>query len=256
MWGKSCSHGQDDVVSGREAGRMNPIMIPAGRPLRVVGDVHGDSRGFGAALATDRFVVQLGDLVDDGPDSAGTLRQAFAMLDEGRGVFLLGNHDWKLARALAGRDVRITPKLAATLAQLDDALREQARTALARAPAWLRAGDNFFVHGGFHTAMLGSAAPDLEADPPAGHAHGALARALYGEPTGYTQPDGYPERSLRWVDRIPAGLTVYCGHDQRSRNGRPLVLKGEAGGRAIFLDTGAGKGGHLSWIDIDAPTQS
>jgi protein phosphatase len=23
------------------------------------------------------------------------------------------------------------------------------------------------------------------------------------------------------------------------------------GGRAVFLDTGAGKGGHLSWMDID-----
>ena len=29
--------------------------------------------------------------------------------------------------------------------------------------------------------------------------HGALARALYGEPTGRIQPDGYPERSLRWA---------------------------------------------------------
>ena len=80
--------------------------------------------------------------------------------------------------------------------------------------------------------------------------HGALARALYGEPTGRMQPDGYPERSLRWVDRIPAGLTVYCGHDQRSTNGRPYTRRGAAGGKAVFLDTGAGKGGHLSWIDL------
>ena len=26
--------------------------------------------------------------------------------------------------------------------------------------------------------------------------------------------------------------------------------EGSAGGQAIFLDTGAGKGGHLSWIDL------
>jgi len=25
----------------------------------------------------------------------------------------------------------------------------------------------------------------------------------------------------------------------------------EAGGRAVFMDTGAGKGGHLSWMDLD-----
>jgi protein phosphatase len=28
------------------------------------------------------------------------------------------------------------------------------------------------------------------------------------------------------------------------------VHEGELGGRAMFLDTGAGKGGHLSWIDL------
>jgi protein phosphatase len=30
-----------------------------------------------------------------------------------------------------------------------------------------------------------------------------------------------------------------------------LTRLGNAGGTAVFLDTGAGKGGHLSWIDID-----
>ena len=49
-------------------------MIPAGVGLRVVGDVHGDIRAFRAATATDRFVVQLGDLSDHGPDSAAVLR--------------------------------------------------------------------------------------------------------------------------------------------------------------------------------------
>ena len=31
----------------------------------------------------------------------------------------------------------------------------------------------------------------------------------------------------------------------------PPRRTGQAGGTAIFLDTGAGKGGHLSWIDLD-----
>jgi protein phosphatase len=46
---------------------------------------------------------------------------------------------------------------------------------------------------------------------------------------------------------------LYCGHDRRSSNGRPLTITGAKGGKAVFLDTGAGKGGHLSWIDIAAP---
>jgi protein phosphatase len=223
-------------------------MIPPHAALRVVGDVHGDARGFAAALATDRFVVQLGDLTDGGPDSAAVLRRMFRALDAGSGLFLLGNHDLKLARALAGQPVRRDAALEATLAQLDPPLAARAATEIARAPAWLQRGRVFLVHGGFHTAMLDQAAP---VGLPS-RIDGPLARALYGEATGRIQPDGYPERSLRWVDRIPAGLTVYCGHDQRSVDGRPYVRRGAAGGTAVFLDTGAGKGGHLSWIDLPA----
>ncbi len=195
-------------------------------PLRVVGDVHGDAVGFAWAAATDCFVVQLGDLVDQGPRSDEALRIMFRLIDAGRGLFLLGNHDHKLARALAGQPVRLDPGLEATLRQLDPAIRERALAEIARAPAWVRAGDRLFVHAGFHTDMLEGPAPEVGLGRP----NGPVARALFGEPTGRLQPDGYPERSLRWVDRIPAGLTVYCGHDRRSRDGRPYVRRGTAGG--------------------------
>jgi len=220
-------------------------LIPPDACLRVIGDVHGDIRAFTYAVATDRFIVQLGDLVDYGPDSAGVLRAMFALMDAGRGIFLLGNHDHKLARALAGHDVRLTEDLRATLAQLDEGLKVRALAEIARAPAWLRTEKCLFVHGGFHTAMLQEA-------PPTGlaRAEGVLARALFGQPTGRTQPDGFPERSLAWIARIPADLTVYCGHDRRSTDGRPARFVNENGGAAVFLDTGAGKGGHLSWIDL------
>lgn len=225
---------------------MNAASIPAGAKIRVVGDVHGDATGFAYAIATDRYIVQLGDLVDHGPDSAGTLRMMFDLVEAGRGLFILGNHDLKLARALSGDQVRIEPVVQASIDQLDDDLRTRVPRMVAEAPAWLRFGSVLFVHGGFHTAMLEQPSPDHGLDRP----HGPLARALYGEPTGRMQSDGYPERSLRWVDRIPDGLTVYCGHDRRSNDGRPYVRHGSQGGTAVFLDTGAGKGGHLSWIDL------
>lgn len=226
------------------------MSLPAGRALRVVGDVHGDARAFAIAADTEHFVVQLGDVIDYGPDSAECLRIALRLVEEGRGVFLLGNHDLKLRRALAGRDVRLGPELAATLAQLDPELRARAAAAIDAAPVWLRQGSRLFVHGAFHTDML-----EVEPPPvPEGRVHGVLARALYGQTTGRLQPDGYPERVLHWVDWIPPGLTVYCGHDRRSVDGRPYVRTGRAGGTAVFLDTGAGKGGHLSWIDLPAET--
>jgi protein phosphatase len=224
------------------------LRSPAGRPLRVVGDVHGDATAFAYAVDTDRFVIQLGDLVDYGPDSAGVLRLMFQLIDEGRGLFLLGNHDLKLARVLAGQAVRLNPQLIATLAQLDAPLRQRFAMEARRAPLWLRVGNRMFVHAGFHTEMLLGDAPETEI----GRALGVTARALFGEPTGHSQTDGFPERSLRWVNRIPDDLTVYVGHDRRSPDGRPLEIRARSGGRAIFLDTGAGKGGHLSWIDLPA----
>ena len=220
--------------------------IPPDAKVRVVGDVHGDAAAFAYAVATDRFIVQLGDLPDHGPDSAGTLRMMFDLVETGRGLFILGNHDLKLARVLSGDHLRADPPVQATITQMDDALKARTLRLVAQAPAWLLWGSTFFVHGGFHTAMLDQPSPDHGLERP----HGPVARALYGEPTGRTQPDGFPERSLRWVDRIPAGLTVYCGHDCRSNDGRPYVRHGASGGTAIFLDTGAGKGGHLSWIDL------
>ena len=51
------------VVSGSE----RPRAIPPGCGVRVVGDVHGDAAAFAYASATDRFVLQLGDLTDHGP---------------------------------------------------------------------------------------------------------------------------------------------------------------------------------------------
>jgi hypothetical protein len=228
-----------------------PLSIPRDRPLRVVGDVHGDIAGFRYAADTEKFVVQLGDLVDYGPDSAGVLRIMFDLIDRGQGLFLLGNHDLKLARYLLGQKIRSNAELVSTARQMDGPLRARFLDEVARAPLWLQSGDRLFVHAGFHTEMMMGPSPPMEI----GRAIGIHARALFGEPTGHIQQDGFPERSLRWVGRIPAGMTVYVGHDRRSQDGRPLTQWARGGGRAIFLDTGAGKGGHLSWVDLPAEAE-
>ncbi len=225
--------------------------------LRVVGDVHGDAVAFAHAVAgaeAERlFLLQLGDLTDHGPNSPGALRLIFGLLDARRGRFLLGNHDHKLRRVLTGQRVHVPPEgLGRTLAQLaaapdGEALKRRAVVEIAAAPAWLRMGNWFFVHAGWHPAMLLRPSP-----PDAGlqRPDPVLSRALFGQVTGRLRADGYPDRVHGWVDRIPAGMTLYCGHDRRSPDGRPYVQEGAEGGLAVFLDTGAGKGGHLSWIDL------
>ena len=128
---------------------MTTPAIPPDAKVRVVGDVHGDATGFAYAIATDRFVVQLGDLPDHGPDSAATLRMMFDLVESGRGLFLLGNHDLKLARVLSGDHVRVEPVVQATIDQMDDALKERTLRLVARAPVWLRHGSHCSSTAGF-----------------------------------------------------------------------------------------------------------
>lgn len=227
--------------------------------LRVVADVHGDAAAFihaiEGALANDMFVLQLGDLTDHGPDNPEVLRRIFALMDRGQGLFLLGNHDHKLRRALTGMPLRIQAEgLGRTLAQLDAApdgalLKARAIEEIGRAPAWIRDGGRIFVHGAYHPGMLHSAPP-----PDAGmqKAQGLVTRAMFGQVTGRVRADGFPDRIHDWVDKIPPDVTVVCGHDRRSLDGRPFVAEGALGGRCVFLDCGAGKGGHLAWIDLPA----
>lgn len=244
--------------------RLDPASLRARgfSGLRVVGDVHGEPAALASAISgaaeEGLFLLQLGDLTDYGVDSPGVLRLVFNLLDDEAGLFVLGNHDHKLRRALTGARVRSPPEATPrTLEQLHaasdgPALASRAVTEIADAPAWWRVGPLLFVHAAFHKGML-LQAPPREAgarkpDP-------LTSRALFGQVTGGTTQEGYPERVLHWVDSIPPGLSVYVGHDQRSRDGRPWETRGRMGGRAIFMDTGSGKGGHLSWVDLPLPDQ-
>ena len=220
-------------------------IIPTDRPLRIIGDVHGDAKAFAIAAETDRFIIQLGDLVDDGPDSTGVLQIMFRLLDEQNGLFVLGNHDFKLARALRGDFIQGGSTLQ-TLAQLPPELHARTLAEIKAAPAWLQSGRIFFVHGAFHPAMLGQDCGPFPTTRP----NALWVRALYGQTSGHFNEVGKPERLLHWVDDLPPGMTAYVGHDRRSTDGRPYIRTGKDGGRAVFMDTGAGKGGHLSWLDI------
>ena len=221
--------------------------IPQDAPIRVVGDVHGDAVAFGYAAATDRFVVQLGDLTDYGPDNAGVLRIMFRLIDEGRGLFLLGNHDLKLARLLAGQPVRNEATLDATLAQLDD------RSARARGG---RGGRRAGLAAAQWRAVRARRLPHRDAGDPTRRSMAWIARTARwparcsASRPGAPSPTAIPSAACAgWIAFRP-GITVYCGHDRRSTDGRPYIRRGAAGGSAVFLDTGAGKGGHLSWIDL------
>jgi hypothetical protein len=221
-------------------------------PVRVVADVHGMAGWLQTAIAgADRPLVLLGDLVDRGPDSPGALRAAVAAIEAGTARLVRSNHDDKLFRVLTGGKPRIGGDLAATLAALDSApdaadLKAGFVRAYAAAPLWINRNDYTFVHGAFHPDMIDH--DDPGAIVPRAGREKLRYLALFGQ--GRIAPgETLPSRTYGWTRTIPAARTVVVGHDVRSMDA-PLVVANTSGGRAIFLDTGAGKGGRLSWIDL------
>jgi len=117
--------------------------------IYAIGDIQGCSAQLDALvreLPRESKIICVGDLVNRGPDSLGTLRRLKAWQERGDCECILGNHDLHLL----ARDANIRgPK---SLDTLDDILRAPDRRELID---WLRSrplalfdGDNLFVHAG------------------------------------------------------------------------------------------------------------
>lgn len=219
-------------------------------PFDVIGDVHGclteleallgrlgyavtrdeQGRPSDAAHPAGRTAVFVGDLVDRGPDSVGVLRLAMGMTASGHALAVPGNHEAKLVRALAGRDVQRTHGLAETLAQLDAepaGFREQVR-------AW---ADGLVAHLVLDSGRLVVAHAGLKE----AYHNRASARvrsfALYGDTTGETDEYGLPVR-VPWAEEYRGRAVVAYGHVPT-----PSL---EWVNNTLCLDTGCVFGGRLS----------
>lgn len=221
------------------------------RPIMAIGDVHGMTGLLEAALdeakSASAFPVLLGDLVDKGPDSTGVLRLVLPRLREGTLALVRGNHEERLLRWLANPRRAGKPSRAhSEILAADDAkeLSRQAAAVLDRVPYWINLPGYVLVHGAFHPDMLTCRSRGAAGAVPTK----LKTLALYAEVDGTRGKDKLPVRTYKWVESIPSGTTVLVGHDTRQLH-EPLVVDNDAGGQAIFLDTGAAKGGRLStWL--------
>jgi protein phosphatase len=219
-------------------------------PFDVIGDVHGcrgelealldrlgyavtrdgDGRPVDAAHPAGRRAVFVGDLVDRGPDSPGVLRLVMGMVAAGHAFAVPGNHENKLVRALAGRDVQITHGLAETLAQLagESAEFRQGAAAFCRdlvSHLVLDGGRLVVAHAGLKEAYHGRASARVR------------SFALYGETTGETDEFGLPVR-YPWADDYRGSAMVLYGHTP--------TPEPEWVNNTMCLDTGCVFGGSLT----------
>lgn len=200
--------------------------------IRAIADVHGSFESFDAALRQaeqdNRFVVQLGDLIDRGPYSPLCVERMLEVETQGRGLMLMGNHEVAFERFItSGVGGAVTRH--ATLMQFEeygDGLTERYVSRIKEGPFWVRMANILFVHAAFHPRMLND---DAQADPD------LQEIAIHGY--GNSRERRSKSREREWVDAIPAGLTVVVGHVvTQSRSVERLT--GRRGGTAIFADTG------------------
>ncbi|MEU7568519.1 polynucleotide kinase-phosphatase [Streptomyces fradiae] len=224
-------------------------------PFDIVGDVHGCSAELEALLAKlgyvdgrhpeGRTAVFVGDLVDRGPDSPGVLRRVMGMVESGDALCVPGNHENKLARWLAGRNVRHSHGLAETVEQLgreDDAFRERVR-------AFIDGLVSHYVLDGGRLVVCHAGLPEKYHGRTSGRVR---SHALYGETTGETDEYGLPVRHP-WAEEYRGRATVVYGHTP--------VPDTSWVNNTICLDTGAVFGGRLTalrWPErelVDVPAE-
>lgn len=249
-----------EVVNKLPANAMEQELLNRGFDgVMAIGDVHGMLESLKNAVdwasARNMFMMFLGDVLDYGPHSLECIDIVYDIVMRGRGAMVIGNHERKIERWLeqsARGEVRL--KLSqgnlATTRQIEalapDARRKfetkfGALMAMSR-HHWI-VSDTLFVHGAAEPEMF-----DITDLRLSGRFE---SMAMFGEVdnTEKVRDDGYPNRVYTWVDRVPADKTVIVGHDIRS-SAKPLESKGKAGGKAIFMDTGSGKGGRLTAADL------
>lgn len=203
--------------------------MTAGSPV-AIGDIHGRLDLLDAALAAypGRFLLLLGDYVDRGPDSPGVIARVRELIQYGRAVALLGNHDQMMIDVLLhGQDDEMWMRNGGSTTV------EQYEGNYARMTVdaqWMH--DSLLPHYTHrhvlyaHAMRPHPAAPDLH---------------LWGRPT--TDP----------LVPLPDGVT-HSVHGHTPMDACPLPIALEDGSVAWYIDTGAVWTGRLCALDTATMT--
>ena len=218
--------------------------------ITVVGDVHGMHGALQSAVSwaqsRNHYLVFLGDIVDYGPNALECVDEVYRLVMRGKAMFILGNHERKIMRWIDGHRVRLSEGNRITtsaIASLGEPAKQKwigrFRGLYQNGSLVRRIGNVAFAHAAAHPAIWRDAPVDRYIEN----------HAFFGEIDSDRQSADKPLLSHRWVDSIPEDHVVVVGHEIRSSQA-PIVQQGRLNGRALFLDTGCGKGGVLSSADF------
>jgi protein phosphatase len=219
-------------------------------PFDIIGDVHGcadeledllDRLEYGVSWGAGRYgvhvtppkgrqLVFVGDLVDRGPRTPDVLRLVMSMVESGSAHCVMGNHDQKFKRWLAGRSVEMGHGLAESAAQMadePDSFRKSVYTFLGLLPDYLCLdGMRLIVaHAGIEEWMIGNISDRIR------------SFCLFGDRSGERDAEGLSIR-YNWAANYAGRPMVIYGHTP--------VPEPTRVNNSVCVDTGCCFGGSLT----------
>lgn len=241
-----------------DKGFFNSLRSAGFKGVKVVPDIHGDMRVLRTVIRDARrdgqFLVFLGDLLDYGPHPLEVVEEVYYLMVNGEAEVIMGNHERKIYRYLNQVKVNgeskvklstgnlVTLSLLAELPSNDTTIWVNRFHAFVNMMRHHRNGDNFvFSHAGATADFVKTNSFRLSGE--------METIALFGEVARDASVTSSMVRAYGWMETLPMGTISVVGHDNRGGD-EPLVVTTNGGATVYFLDTGCGKGGHLSTLDI------
>lgn len=218
--------------------------------IDIIGDIHGCYEEFVALTkkmeydwttgipmhADGRLLGFVGDLTDRGPSSLRTVAIVANLVKQKRALYVPGNHCNKLYRYFLGRNVSQTHGLETTVAEYlalpnrkQKQIRHQFMELYENNPLYQVVDDGKLIiaHAGIREDMIGRFDKRVQ------------TFVLYGDITGNTDAQGFPERR-NWAKHHRSESVIVYGHTP--------VREPHIQNRTYNIDTGCVFGGHLTAI--------
>ena len=220
--------------------------------LTIVGDVHGESEKLLSVMAWARkrnnFLILLGDLVNYGNNTIECINLVYDMIINNECQITIGNHDIKIYKWFNGERINTykpvdeTIKIFQSLPKRDfDILKMKFKTIINNGTFALKYKNVYFTHAHINDRIKYLLFNNLPFEKKDVH----VCVSGYD----FTEKNNEQDKlNISWIENISKGCTVFVGHNYICNV--PIIMKNSHGAKFIFMDTGSGKGGKLSSVDM------
>lgn len=227
--------------------------------ITVVGDLHGEKEKLvnvvDWASRNNNFIVFLGDIVNYGPNSIECVEIIYELIIRNKALLVLGNHERKLFKYMNNESVFFNEACKKTLEKIFF-MREKERkswcmkfnTLINNGKIFFRYKNAYFCHGGFTNNLI-NYNDDLEIN-----SNRIKNICMFGDPDIFKEKNYHKKNfsnilKSQWLTNLPENILVFLGH-RTVDDKYPFVFNSKNNTKVYFIDTGSGKGGTLTSVDL------